>query len=73
MLFRSVPPVLLPGAVQRLSWLSPVEWLRQAAAGAMGYETAGSAWVCLILACAGMAAGGLVLYRREVDRQEVAQ
>ena len=69
----SVPPVLLPGAVQRLSWLSPGEWLRQAAAGAMGYETAGSAWVCLILACAGMAAGGLVLYRREVDRQEVAQ
>lgn len=68
-----VPPVLLPQALQRLSWLSPVAWLRQLAAWAMGYEAPGSAWVCLGVAAAGMAAAALTLYRREVDREEAAQ
>lgn len=67
-----VPPVLLPGPVRRLSWLSPVAWLRQLAAWPMGYPADPSAWVCLALSAAGMAALALILYRRRVDRQEVA-
>lgn len=68
-----VPPVLLPQGLQRLSWLSPVAWLRQLAAWAMGYEAPGSAWACLGLAAAEMTAAALALYRREVDREEAAQ
>lgn len=64
-----VPPALLPRAVQALGWLSPVGWLRQAAAWAMGYEAEASGWVCLALAGAGMAAGAFALYRREADRE----
>ncbi|WP_251317272.1 ABC transporter permease [Flintibacter muris] len=67
-----VPPVLLPASVRRLSWLSPVTWLRQLAAGPMGYPVDWSSWVCLGLSAAGMAALALALYRRRVDRQEVA-
>lgn len=67
-----VPPVLLPGPVQRLSGLSPVTWLRQLAARPMGYPAPGSVWTCLALSAAGMAALALVLYRRRMDRQEVA-
>ena len=67
-----VPPVLLPGAVRRLGWLSPVTWLTRLAAGAMGYPVPTSAWVCLGLCCGGMAALALALYHRRVDRQEVA-
>lgn len=66
-----VPPVLLPGAVRRLSWLSPVTWLRQLAAWAMGYPAEPSAWLCMLLSALGMAALALALYRRRVDRQEV--
>lgn len=65
--------MLLPQGLQRLSWLSPVAWLRQLAAWAMGYEAPGSAWACLGLAAAGMTATALALYRREVDREEAAQ
>ena len=67
-----VPPVLLPGPVRRLSWLSPVAWLRQLAAWPMGYPADGSAWACLALSAAGLTALALGLYRRRVDRQEVA-
>lgn len=66
-----VPTVLLPGPVRRLSWLSPVTWLRQLAAWPMGYEVDRSAWICLGLSAVGMAVLALVLYRRRVDRQEV--
>lgn len=67
-----VPPVLLPGSVRRLSWLSPVTWLRRLAAWPMGYPADGSVWVCLTLSAAGLAALALILYRRRVERQEVA-
>ena len=67
-----VPPVLLPGPVRRLSWLSPVTWLRQLSAWPMGYDMDRSAWLCLALSAVGMAALGLELYRLRVDRQEVA-
>ncbi len=63
--------MLLPRALQRLIWLSPVTWLRQLAAWPMGYEVPGSTWTCLALSAVGMAALALALYRREVDRQEV--
>ena len=65
-----IPPALLPPAVRRLSWLSPVSWLRQIAAWPLGYETDASAWACLGLAMAAMAAGSLALYRRRADREE---
>lgn len=67
-----VPPVLLPEPVRRLSWLSPVTWLRRLAAWPMGHPAPGSVWVCLVLSAAGLAAPALVLYRRRVERQEVA-
>ena len=63
-----VPPVLLPGPVRRLSWLSPVSWLRRLAAQSMGYPADGSLWACLALSTAGMAALAMTLYRRRVDR-----
>ena len=66
-----VPPVLLPGPVRKLEQLSPVSWLRQLAAWPLGYPMKPSAWVCLGLSAAGMAALALALYRRRVDRQEV--
>lgn len=66
-----VPPVLLPRTIQRLGWLSPVTWLRRLAAWPMGYEVPASTWVCLALSAIGMGLLAWVLYRREVDRQEV--
>ena len=66
-----VPPVLLPRTIQRLGWLSPVTWLRQLAAWPMGYEVPASTWACLALSAIGMGLLAWVLYRREVDRQEV--
>ncbi len=68
-----IPPVLLPETVRRLSGLSPVVWLRQLAAGAMGYEIPGSTWICLVLSIAGMATLSLVLYRQRVERGEADQ
>ena len=67
-----VPPVLLPGPVRRLSGLSPVTWLRQLAAWPMGYPVDLSTWACLAASTVGMAALALALYRRRVERQEVA-
>ena len=67
-----VPTVLLPGPVRRLSWLSPVTWLRQLAACPMGYPVDPVVWLCLGLSGAGMAALSLILYRRRAYRQEVA-
>lgn len=66
-----VPPVLLPGPVQKLSWLSPVTWLQRMAAASMGYEASPSAWAGLALTGVGMAALALALYRRRVDSWEV--
>lgn len=66
-----VPPVLLPGPVRRLTWLSPVTWLSRLAAGAMGYPVPASAWAGLALGGLGMLILSLALYRRRVDRQEV--
>lgn len=68
-----VPPALLPRALQELGWLSPVSWLRQTAAWAMGHEAERSGWVCLALAAAGMAAGAFALYRREANREEAEE
>lgn len=66
-----VPPVLLPAPVRRLSGLSPVTWLRQLAAGAMGVcQIPASAWAGPVLTGAGMAALALFLYRRRMDREE---
>lgn len=65
-----VPPVLLPAPVRRLSGLSPVTWLRQLAAGAMGYEVPASAWAALVLTGMGMAVLAAVLYRRRMDGEE---
>lgn len=66
-----VPTVLLPDPVRRLSWLSPVTWLRQLAAWPMGYEVERSTWACLIAAGAGMSALALALYRWQADCQGV--
>lgn len=67
-----IPPVLLPGGVRRLSALSPVTWLRQLAAWPMGYPVPAGTWACLALSAAGMAAAGLALYRKRVDREGTA-
>ena len=69
-----LPPALLPGALRRLSWLSPVTWLMALAAWPMGYECAPAAQILAVLGigAGGMAAAALALYRRRADRQEVA-
>jgi len=64
-----VPPVLLPGALRRLTGLSPVTWLARLAAGPMGYETPLSVWIALGLTGIGMALLSLRLYRRRMDRE----
>lgn len=67
-----VPPVLLPGPVQKLSGLSPVTWLMELAARPMGVrQVSASAWAGLILTGVGMAALALFLYRRRADSGEV--
>ena len=66
-----VPPVLLPAPIRRLSGLSPVTWLRQLAAGAMGVcQVPASAWAGLALTGAGMTILALFLYRRRMDGEE---
>lgn len=65
-----IPPVLMPDTLGRLAFLSPVAWLRQLAAWAMGYDAAPSTWICLALSMGAMAALGLALYRRRVERRE---
>lgn len=66
-----VPPVLLPAPIRRLSGLSPVTWLRQLAAGAMGVcQIPASAWIGLVLTGAGMTILALYLYRRRMDGEE---
>ena len=64
-----VPPVLLPGALRRLTGLSPVTWLARLAAGPMGYETPLSVWIALGLTGIGMTLLSLRLYRRRMDRE----
>ena len=66
-----VPPVLMPAGLQRLIGLSPVTWLMELAAWAMGYEVPPATWLCLALSALGMAALSLALYQRRTDRQEV--
>lgn len=65
-----IPPVLLPEALRRLSWCSPITWMRALAASAMGYPAdwpAGAVLAGLSLPAALAAAG---LYRRRVGRAE---
>ena len=66
-----VPPVLMPAGLQRLIGLSPVTWLMELAAWAMGYEVPPATWLFLALSATGMAALSLVLYQRRTDRQEL--
>ena len=63
---------LLPAPAQELIWLSPVTWLARLAAWPMGFGLPVSAWAYPLLSGLGMAALALELYRRRVDRQEVA-
>ena len=65
-----IPPVLLPNAVGRLAWLSPVGWLRQLASWPMGFDVPQSTWLCLALSSAAMAALSFALYRRRAERGE---
>ena len=67
-----IPPVLLPGPVGRLSWLSPVSWLRQLAAWPMGYEVPLSTWACLGASAAVMALLSYGLYRGRTEKREGA-
>lgn len=67
-----VPPVLLPEALQRLEWVSPIAWMRTLTGQALGYSAAYPA--------GGLLAGGTVLcgalsgrlYCRRVREQEGA-
>ena len=67
-----LPPVLLPGAVRRLTGLSPVTWLARLAAWPMGYPMPASAGAGLLLTGAGLALLSRALYRRRADRREVS-
>ena len=66
-----LPPVLLPGPVRKLSWLSPVSWLQRLAAWPGGYNLPLSARLCPALSAAAMTALALVLYRRRSNSGEV--
>ena len=69
-----LPPVLLPGPLRQLAWLSPVTWLMELAAWSLGCAPApdGQTLAALGISAAGMALLGLYLLRRRADRQEVA-
>lgn len=62
-----IPPVLLPAAVQRISGLSPVTWLRQMAALPAGAGMSPLHLAGLLLTAGGMAAGSLCLFRRRTE------
>ncbi len=66
-----VPPVLLPGPMRKLSWLSPVAWLMELAACPMGYEASPSVLILLAVSGAAMAVSAMALYRRRTDSGEV--
>lgn len=66
-----VPPVMLPQTLRNLQWLSPVTWLRDLAAAALGYECPIGSVALLLLCAAAMSAGCLLLYRRRMDKGEV--
>lgn len=67
-----VPPVLMPDAVRRLGGLSPVSWMREAAAGALGYGGAVRAAAYLMLTAGVLCWIAGVLYVRRADRKEDA-
>lgn len=69
----AIPPALLPGAVRELLWLSPVTWLRQLAAGLMGYGVSPGTWACLGLAAGAMGGAARFLYGRRAERGEGAE
>ena len=68
-----VPPVMLPQTLRNLQWLSPVTWLRDVAAAALGYEGSASSLICLTACLILMTLLNLLLYRRRMDAGEVAQ
>lgn len=69
-----LPPVLLPGSLRSLSGLSPVTWLMELAAWSVGYELDSllRALAALGAGTLGMAVLALFLFRRRIDREEVA-
>ena len=68
-----IPPVMMPQTLRNLQWLSPVTWLRDAAAVSVGCPADGLSVVCLLIAAAAMTGGNLYLYRQRMDAGEVAQ
>lgn len=67
-----LPPVMLPKSLRQLDWLSPVTWLRELAAAGLGYDSSSRCLMALDAAFVVMAVLVAVLYRRRMDRQEVA-
>ncbi len=68
-----LPPAMLPQTLRQLQWLSPVTWLRDIAAGAMGYHCPLSSMLLSAGALAGMAGLCLLLYHRRMEAGEVSQ
>jgi len=68
-----LPPVLLPETLRRLSWLSPVSWLRMLLSTAAGYEADSRILIVMVSAFVLMSIIGRLLCRRRVMRQEAAE
>lgn len=65
-----VPPVLLPQDLRRLEVLSPIAWMRDLAAEALGYGGGRSSVWTLLAAAAALAALSAWLYLRRIREME---
>lgn len=67
-----LPPVMLPQSLQRISWLSPITWLRNIAAAGLGYDAQGRCFAALGVTSLVMLLLVFILYRKRMDKQEVS-
>ena len=67
-----IPPVLLPPILQQLSWLSPITWMRSAAAQAAGYASGAAFPPTAVLAALSvlLLAAAVPLYRRRCMQED---
>lgn len=68
-----IPPVLLPDAVRKVMALSPVTWMRAAAAQSLGYDAMNHPIGTLLLAAGVLCILSGWLYIRRADREEAVE